>query len=1173
MILVGFILFIVVVVVAESHFLKGHRDIRFLSVIIILFLGFIVLFVRHMRAIKGASLLERSIKAQAEEQKGLVRPEKREEIDELKKDLINAIDALKKSKLGQGRSGKSALYVLPWYMFIGPPAAGKTTAIVNSGLEFQYGSDIKGVGGTRNCDWFFSSSAILLDTAGRYVSEEDDSQEWLAFLDILRKYRRRRPINGVMVGVSIADILSENLETIDWHARNIRHRIDELIQRLGIRFPVYLIFTKCDLIQGFVEFFDHFGRKDREQIWGCTLPLNQKEFREPRDLFENEFQWLLNSLNDIRLERLSTAVKPENRSKVYVFPLQFGSLREKLSRFINKLFQPNPYLETPIIRGFYFTSGTQEGIPIDIVIQAIAKKFELSPELMTRPEIEKKSYFIRDLFTDVIVPDRNLVTKTKKSSRRQRLLHNSLAIASVLLLGLFIVGLSRTYFRSRAFLNSLQMAADQTEKISWERESRDQLSSNFENLRPLSEQLASLEKRGPARLLGFLSLDPGPAVIEPMRDLYYRKLSPFIKKYLFDRLQDRLYDYQRGASYSPAQAYDLLKAYLLMGPETRNLAGEEKFLRNELVDLFQDSFSYLIPEGWNEELRLQIGDQIMTFINGLGKKGNPPFATDSELIRRARKLIEPKFWIQKLYDDLEEELKKNNLGTFSITDAIGIQNGEWMTCEIEISGFFTRAVWDKYVRPAIEKKSENPGFDRWVLNIDESDLDKNHIAGQLSDIYAAEYKEEWWNFLHNIQYKDFGDIDSALHRMKRLGSFKDSPLILLIDRVAEETFLGRGQSSGFLPRNLEAEAREAGVAKEDPAQRAISEIARIFESVHRFSSSNADKEDSANAFKAILAQYVNISQAFEAMVSEPGLKAKQCAARSLQADTGEFSSALRTIRLSLSTFDPELKPLFEEPLKKSWDVVLSETTKFLDQLWRQRVCDVFHGKYASLYPFSPDPKGPDIPLADFQDLFGPQKGIIWDFIENELKPFVEPPTWQPKTWEGKGLHLSREAIEALDVVATIARIFFSEGQELRVSFQLQPERHPKTSPWATKVEQISISIDGDRDDYQMGPPYWKPFRWPGDKGVHGAMLSARIRDEFLRPINYDGDWGWLKLLQEATKVLEGPTLGRITWILGREPGNQLEVNYKIKTQNMDSLFLLGEGLFDFRCPGSLFSHF
>ena len=40
------------------------------------------------------------------------------------------------------------------------------------------------------------------------------------------------------------------------HAREVRRRIQELHGVLNIRFPIYMLFTKCDLIAGFTDFFE-----------------------------------------------------------------------------------------------------------------------------------------------------------------------------------------------------------------------------------------------------------------------------------------------------------------------------------------------------------------------------------------------------------------------------------------------------------------------------------------------------------------------------------------------------------------------------------------------------------------------------------------------------------------------------------------------------------------------------------------------------------------------------------------------------------------------------------------------------------------------------------------------------------------------------------------------------
>ena len=175
-----------------------------------------------------------------------------EEINLLKERFEEAIATLRGTSK---RKGSVSLYELPWFIIIGPPGSGKTTALVNSGLEFpleqRFGKEaLRGVGGTRNCDWWFTNDAVLLDTAGRYTTQDSHEQvdraAWDGFLDLLKRYRKRRPINGVIVAISLSDILTQNEAERNAQILSIRHRIQELYQHFGIRFPVYMLFTKCD---------------------------------------------------------------------------------------------------------------------------------------------------------------------------------------------------------------------------------------------------------------------------------------------------------------------------------------------------------------------------------------------------------------------------------------------------------------------------------------------------------------------------------------------------------------------------------------------------------------------------------------------------------------------------------------------------------------------------------------------------------------------------------------------------------------------------------------------------------------------------------------------------------------------------------------------------------------
>jgi len=48
-----------------------------------------------------------------------------------------------------------------------------------------------------------------LDTAGRWSTQDDDREEWLAFLDLLHQTRPQKPVNGILVAVSLTDLQGE----------------------------------------------------------------------------------------------------------------------------------------------------------------------------------------------------------------------------------------------------------------------------------------------------------------------------------------------------------------------------------------------------------------------------------------------------------------------------------------------------------------------------------------------------------------------------------------------------------------------------------------------------------------------------------------------------------------------------------------------------------------------------------------------------------------------------------------------------------------------------------------------------------------------------------------------------------------------------------------------------
>ncbi|MGH7452151.1 MAG: type VI secretion protein IcmF/TssM N-terminal domain-containing protein, partial [bacterium] len=202
--------------------------------------------------------------------------------------LNHSINVLKRLKIVRGRRKRKALYTLPLYMLIGTAGSGKTSILRHSGLNFTSldpdfpDPRLQGLNGTAHCDIWYSDEAILLDTAGRYMhptSEKETREEWWTILRALKKLWRREPVNGVIVTVNLADereetfsLLTASNDQIEVYAKYMRQRLDELMKTLKLRMPVYLVFTKCDLLAGFVEYFADLGVLERDQVFSCTIP-------------------------------------------------------------------------------------------------------------------------------------------------------------------------------------------------------------------------------------------------------------------------------------------------------------------------------------------------------------------------------------------------------------------------------------------------------------------------------------------------------------------------------------------------------------------------------------------------------------------------------------------------------------------------------------------------------------------------------------------------------------------------------------------------------------------------------------------------------------------------------------------------------------------------------------
>ena len=383
------------------------------------------------------------------------------------------LDLLRKSfeqGIGKFRATGKNVYTLPWYVIVGETGSGKTEAIRHSSIGFppSLHDPQQGVGGTINMDWWLTDRAVILDMAGRVVFEEVESastSEWLEFLKLLRTYRRNCPLNGLFLVIPADTIITDNANQINAKAQKIAEQLHLIQRTLGVRFPVFVIITKCDRITGFREFFENItDPKLQAQMVGWSNPARLDEHFNA-ELIDQHLRVVWDRLRCRRLSVLRDPVHTEDPNarrtdqidSLFAFPRSLSRTASRLQQYLTTVFAGGEWTGKPLfLRGIYFTSAVREGDPLD---EELAQALDVPIESIQDNKAweRERSYFLKDVFTAKAFREQSLVTGAIHVSRQHRFRQAVVAIAglaSVLTLGLL------TWYGARSLKRTIGARAD-----------------------------------------------------------------------------------------------------------------------------------------------------------------------------------------------------------------------------------------------------------------------------------------------------------------------------------------------------------------------------------------------------------------------------------------------------------------------------------------------------------------------------------------------------------------------------------------------------------------------------------------------------------------------------------------------------------------------------------------
>ncbi|ANI82611.1 type VI secretion system membrane subunit TssM [Kosakonia oryzae] len=1027
------------------------------------------------------------------------------------------------------------LYQLPWYVIIGAPGSGKTTALVNSGLQFpladRFGKTaLRGIGGTRNCDWWFTNEAVLLDTAGRYTTQESeqvqDASEWAKFLGLLQKYRRRQPINGVIVTISIADLLTQSAEASREQALNLRQRLTELHEQLGIRFPVYVLVTKADLLKGFRAYFASFDKAQRDQIWGFTFPWEKARLADfdLQGSFLQEFALLQQRLDAALPDTLLRESDAQARAECFLFPQEFAALRPLLSDYLNTLFARSNFETEFSPRGIYFASGTQEGLPFDRVMGELSRALSLPQgkagdnwDSVSKEEPvpggKGQSFFIKHVLQNVIFQEAGIAGQNRWWELRSRAVIWS-GYAALLALLIVISALWLTsYGNNKDYLDEVQAkvpALDQEIKALRSRQQGDLFA-----MLPLLNGLSALPQSDAfdinnPPITRRMGLYRGNDVADASQTLYQKAL----QQMLLPEVAMRITTWLRNDNGSDVEySYEALKAYQMLY-QPKHYDG--KFLHSWVMLNLERNLPQNVTKAQIRQLEWHLTQLLEPQIQ------SSPYAKDEALISREQAMINQQPLSTRVYGRLKRLLEHDdNLKPVSLASLGGPQSElvfsrkSGKPVSEGLPGLYTPdGYWNTFnakIAPVTASLHED---DSWVLGATTQSEDKQQTDNAVRQLYARDFIALWDSFLSDIQLNNSADLNQRINTA-RLLSGNNSPLRRLVLNLSQQLKLTRDEpeeaekakSAGSTNRGTQmletlfsnhdgaAETTNAA-ASQTPEQRVTEHFAPIIELAQPLEKGGKTIvfDDFLKQVDELYRYLTAVQDAANSGMPPPGGEAIS----RLQASAGRLPGGLQTMFSNMAV------GASSDTQRRDLENVRKRISVEVGSFCRQAIA----GRYPLVRSASSE-----VTPDDLARMFAPGTGLMDTFFRDNLTNKVD--TTQ-STWrfmpgiDGKTLPGSEGVLVPFQQAQSIRDAFFANGSTTP-SFRTTV----RTVRMDNTILTMTLDVDGQILRYSHGPQAVQIVNWPGSGGTNQVRMQLGLASGTTATLVTNGAWALNRFFDKA----------------------------------------------------------
>lgn len=1058
---------------------------------------------------------------------------------ELRSRFNDALKTLKTSSLYRGRSERWRKD-LPWYLVIGPQDSGKTSLLDFSGLKFPINSidrkQPRNPSGTDSCDWYFAEQGVLIDTAGRYLTQPDakiDGSTWSVLLELLRKRRRDRPLNGVLVTIPVKSLLSADPHSLEESAQKVRARLQDVHRELRVDVPVYLVISKADQLMGFNEFFDQLSHEESNQVLGATFRKDQ--VGSEAAVVRTEFEDLLRRLNSQVLTRMHQERDTQRRGRILDFPHQLGLMGERLCHFIDLAFTGNRYQRVSQLRGFYLTSAPH------LTTERNEPTVSVDPDVRAAvPPIlpNGRSLFTHYLFSRLIFPEADLAGLDQRERTRIHWGQRALYMGAFAALALFGVVWASGFTANHERLENLRTLAQAWTQMRAAVAPGDDPMSVLKSLDTRYAATQVFPKKSELRFHERSGLFQGDDVNPLVNASYEHEL----EELLLPRVALMLERQIRANMADRERLLNSLRAYLMLNmKERRDIPWLKEWVAAEWSQLYIGNTALQNGLNLHFERLLQL-----------------PFAhsPNEELIAQAREALRGESLANVVYRMLSDQAR--HLPEYRLDQHLGPQGALFVGTDYAIPGFYTQQGYQQYFSAKGMLAVTNILSDNWVLGEGTglSTMDLRRLMIELEQLYFRDYANHWGEAIGQVELLAINDFEESAEQLAGLTS-ANSPLLQLLAEVRENTrFPVVADAADVIPDapappmvsgdKLAKLASHAAAKASDVVAKNLPDTARKslqsrFEPLHRLLD---DEQAPTSDLRAMLASLnkLQMQMASLARASVP----EQSAYEMAKARMAGQRDALSDLRNASVRLPRPVGVWFNVLAEDSWRLVLNDTYHYLNQRYQSEVYGFYGKAISQRYPFNAH-SASDVAISDFREFFKAQ-GIADRFFDNYMRPFVSgsPGDYRMRQVDGYSLPVSKVFLNQMAAALVIRQSFFADNPaEPQVQFKLEPY---SLDPAVSRAE---FKFGDKTMEYRHGPIVPVSFKWPNDSedGRTSLVLDAMVG----RPLGIEKNTGPWSLFRLFDLMQTEYLAGRDVLVLKAEVGG-LRANYLLTSQRMPNPF-------------------